>query len=209
MFTLFRLEVCRRTKRLQSLSTRTLLKMAIKGFVLLPRANVTSTDIEPPFHIASPHCVCDKPFQCHSIARRAGYRSRDLHAARLVRNRRLPRNHSPSGPVFPPCLRKKYRGLFRLRTPRLLVARRHLHGGNHFRRRYAPCGRRFGLHPRHRRKLDLVGVPALRDDDGFPVRAPVAPLRPDDRRAIRRDALCGKARRIPPRISRRLSRSAR
>ena len=75
-----------------------------------------------------------------------------------------------------------------------------------FRGGHPIAGRRAGLHPRNCRQLAVVGVSAFRNDDGISVRALVAALGTDDRRAVRRNALFRKARGISARLSRGLSR---
>src|ERR1700690_3025058 len=124
--------------------------------------------------IASLRALCDKPLTCQRKARVAGDRKRDFHAARLVRDRCLPRHYTPAGTLFPAHLGKKHRGLFRFRPARVVVAGRYVDGGDHVCRRYAAGGGRTGVHAGDRGELDLVGVSAVGNDDGVFVCAIVA-----------------------------------
>lgn len=71
--------------------------------------------------------------------------------------------------------------------------------------RHAIACRGNRLHTGNSGELDLVGVFALRNDDGVSVRKIVAPVRFDDGRAIRGDAICGQASGVSARIPRGLS----
>ena len=76
-----------------------------------------------------------------------------------------------------------------LRTQRSLVAGRHLHGRDHFRRGYAAGGHRHGGPERHRGQLAVVELRGQRDADGLLLLAAVAALRRDDRCRVCRDPL--------------------
>src|SRR5690348_11946945 len=124
---------------------------------------------------------------------------------RLARRCLLFSDYSNRRPVLSPPLEPQHRRLFRRRTRRDLVARRHFDGGDHFRRRHAARRHRPRLSQWHRRQLALVELAALGDDDRFSLRAPLGALRPAHRRPIRRNALFWQARRVSARLPRDLS----
>ena len=132
----------------------------------------------------------------------------DVHSARLVRDSRLSRDHFAARLVFPAKRGEEHGELFRVGAHRFLVAGGNVDGCHHVRRGHTSAGRGTRLHARNRGQLAVVGVPAVWNDDGVPVRAAVAAIRLDDRRAVCRDALRRKARRVLARVSRDLSRPA-
>ena len=130
-----------------------------------------------------------------------------LHPPRLVGHCRISRHHAHPWPVVSQPLGQEHRRLLRFWTQRELVASRHLDGRHHLRRRHAASRHRPRLHAGHLGQLAVVGFPFLRNDDGLPLRAAVAAVRPAHRCAVCRDSLLRQAGGVSPRLSRHLSRS--
>ena len=135
-------------------------------------------------------------------------RVHEPHRVRLGGHRRLSGDHAGPRPVLPPAVGPQHRGLLRLGPQGLVVAGRHVDGGDHVRRRHAARRDRPRLPAGNRRQLAVVELPALRDDDGVPLRAAVAPRGAAHRRRVRRDALRRPAGGVPPRLPRHLPRPA-
>ena len=131
-----------------------------------------------------------------------------LTAARLGHRRRLLRRLGWRSACY--YYRRASRGVERVLPvgPQpAVVARRHVDGGDHLRRRHAAGGRRPRGARRHRRQLDLVERRDRQHADGVLLRAALAARRHPDRRRVRRAALRRPPRRAPARLSRALSRA--
>jgi len=172
----------------------------VTGLLTLP------TDNSKSFRIAWPRRVCDKSRECDFLARAEWELPRDVHAARLVRHRRLPRNYLAVRTLLPARIGKKHGGLFCIRATRLVVACGYIDGCDYVRRRYATCRCGPRVYARNCRKLDLVGVSVVGNDDSVLVRAALATIGIDDGRAIRGNALLREASCVLAWISRSLPR---
>src|SRR5437667_420418 len=173
------------------------------------------------FPRASAHCrarekaVGTGPGKCYTVRRTvlaSTYRERirhfDFHCCRLGRHRWLSAGHAGSRFVFPEPLGEKHGRLLRLGPQRFLVVGGDFHGGDNVCRGHAASGHWPRLQKRHRRQLVLVERFAFGHDDRVSLCAVVAPLWAPDRRAVRGNALLGKARRILAGLSSALSRLA-
>ena len=133
--------------------------------------------------------------------------SHELHPIRLDGGYRLSGDHTSSGLVLSWTLQQERGRLLCLRTQCLVVACRHVHGGDDVCCRHAAGGHWTGVHAGYRGKLAMVGLPSVGNDDGLSLRAALAAFRLAHRCPVRGDALLRQTRRILARLPRRLSRS--
>ena len=96
--------------------------------------------------------------------------------------------------------RPQHGGVFRLRALRPVVARRHLDGRHHLRRRHASRRDRHGGARRYRRQLAVVELHLQRDAYRVLLCPSLASRRRHDRRRVCRDPLRRQARGFPARL---------
>src|SRR6266566_2397258 len=194
---------------------------ANRGAACRPPTRMKHRGFPGGFPRASAHCrarekaVGTGPGKCYTVRRTvlaSTYRERirhfDFHCCRLGRHRWLSAGHAGSRFVFPEPLGEKHGRLLRLGPQRFLVVGGDFHGGDTVCRGHAASGHWPRLQKRHRRQLVLVELFAFGHDDRVSLCAVVAPLWAPDRRAVRGNALLGKARRILAGLSSALSRLA-